>query len=92
MGLSPKLVRQSFRLIEEIRSAGTAVFLIEQNANAALKIADRAYVLQNGKVVLQGTAAEVAASTMMREAYLGRAASTPNVTLPPSNVLPVASG
>ncbi|WGF89743.1 ABC transporter ATP-binding protein [Marinivivus vitaminiproducens] len=77
MGLSPKLVRQSFELIETIHKAGTAVFVVEQNANAALKIADRAYVLQNGKIVLQGTADEVAADTTMREAYLGRAASAP---------------
>jgi branched-chain amino acid transport system ATP-binding protein len=75
MGLSPKLVRQSFQLIEQIHNSGTAVFVVEQNANAALRIAHRGYVLQNGRLVLQGTAAEILADAGMREAYLGKAAS-----------------
>ncbi len=76
MGLSPKLVRQSFQLIEHIHQSGTAVFVVEQNANAALRIAHRGYVLQNGRLVLQGSAAEILADAGMREAYLGRAGST----------------
>jgi branched-chain amino acid transport system ATP-binding protein len=82
MGLSPKLVRQSFRLIEEIRASGTAVFVVEQNATAALRIADRGYVLQNGRLVLQGAAAEILADSSMREAYLGRAAAGAATTAP----------
>jgi branched-chain amino acid transport system ATP-binding protein len=76
MGLSPKLVRQSFQLIEQIHHSGTAVFVVEQNANAALRIAHRGYVLQNGRLVLQGSAAEILADAGMREAYLGRAAGS----------------
>jgi branched-chain amino acid transport system ATP-binding protein len=72
MGLAPALVRQSFALIQSIRERGTAVFVVEQNANAALRIADYAYVLQTGRVRLEGTAVEVAADPAMREAYLGR--------------------
>jgi branched-chain amino acid transport system ATP-binding protein len=75
MGLAPKLVNQSFRLISQIQAEGTAVFVIEQNARAALKVAQYAYVLQGGRVVLEGTAADVAENPMMREAYLGKAAS-----------------
>jgi len=72
MGLAPALVRQCFELIAEIRARGTAVFVVEQNANAALRIADYAYVLETGRVLLEGTAAEVAADPAMRAAYLGR--------------------
>ena len=71
MGLSPALVRQSFALIEQIRERGTSVFVVEQNANAALRVADYAYVLRSGRVSLEGTAEEVAASKEMKEAYLG---------------------
>lgn len=71
MGLAPALVRRNFALIEKIRDTGTAVFVIEQNANAALKIADYAYVLRTGRLVLEGAADKVAADPMMREAYLG---------------------
>jgi len=73
MGLAPALVARNFRLIESIRQRGTAVFLVEQNANAALKIADYAYVLRAGQLMLEGTAAQVAADPDMRVAYLGRA-------------------
>jgi branched-chain amino acid transport system ATP-binding protein len=73
MGLAPKLVRQSFQLISQIQAEGTAVFVIEQNARAALKVAQYAYVLQGGHLVLEGTPSEVAESPMMREAYLGKA-------------------
>lgn len=73
MGLAPALVRQCFELIQTIRERGTSVFIVEQNASAALRIADYAYVLRTGRVVLEGSANEVANDPMMREAYLGRA-------------------
>lgn len=73
MGLAPAMVRRSFDLIKQVRDSGTSVFVVEQNANAALRIADYAYVLQAGELVLEGTAADVAASDAMKEAYLGRA-------------------
>lgn len=71
MGLSPALVKDSFRLIETIRTRGTAVFVVEQNATAALRIADYAYVLNAGQLVLEGTATDVANSPEIRGAYLG---------------------
>lgn len=71
MGLAPLLVREIFSIIKEINSEGTTVLLVEQNANMALSIADRAYVLETGRVVLSGTAAELAASEAVRKAYLG---------------------
>lgn len=71
MGLAPVLVRQSFALIERFRERGIAVFVVEQNANAALRIADYAYVLQTGRLVLEGPPDHVAADPAMREAYLG---------------------
>ena len=71
MGLAPLLVREIFSIIKEINSEGTTVLLVEQNANRALSIADRAYVLETGRVVLSGTAAELAASEAVQKAYLG---------------------
>lgn len=71
MGLAPLLVQEIFRIIQEINEAGTTVLLVEQNANQALKIAHRAYVLETGKIVLSGNAAEMAASEEIRKAYLG---------------------
>lgn len=71
MGLSPALVRTSFDLIQQVREQGTAVFIVEQNANAALRIADYAYVLRTGELVLEGDGETVAASAEMKEAYLG---------------------
>jgi branched-chain amino acid transport system ATP-binding protein len=71
MGLAPALVRQAFALIERIRDRGTSVFVVEQNANAALRIADYAYVLRSGRLVLEGAAAHVAQRQEMKEAYLG---------------------
>lgn len=72
MGLAPSMVKKSFALIEQVRDAGTSVFVVEQNANAALRIADYAYVLRAGELVLEGTAAEIAESSEMKEAYLGK--------------------
>jgi branched-chain amino acid transport system ATP-binding protein len=71
MGLSPLLVREIFRIIEDINKQGTTVLLVEQNAKMALAIADRAYVLETGKITLEGTGAELAASEQVRKAYLG---------------------
>ena len=71
MGLSPLLVDQVFDIIKTINSEGTTILLVEQNAGKSLAISDRAYVLENGKIVLSGTGAELAASESVREAYLG---------------------
>jgi len=71
MGLAPMLVAQIFAIIQEINSSGTTIMLVEQNANMALSIADRAYVLETGEVVLQGDAKELAANPEVRKAYLG---------------------
>ncbi len=71
MGLAPILVDQVFEIIKTIRSLGRTVFVVEQNANMALSIADRGYVIQTGRVVLADTAANLLANPMMREAYLG---------------------
>lgn len=71
MGLSPLLVKEIFRIIKDINNQGTTVLLVEQNAKMALGIADRAYVLETGKIILEGTGAELAASEQVRKAYLG---------------------
>ena len=71
MGLSPLLVREIFRIIEDINKSGTTVLLVEQNAKMALAIADRAYVLETGKITLEGTGEELASSEQVRKAYLG---------------------
>ena len=71
MGLSPLFVELVFDTIQAINRQGVTMFMVEQNANMALQIAHRAYVLQTGKVVLSGTAAELRANPMIREAYLG---------------------
>jgi branched-chain amino acid transport system ATP-binding protein len=71
MGLAPVLVSQNFAMIEEVNKQGTTVFLVEQNANMALRVADRGYVLQTGRIVLSGSAASLRENPQMREAYLG---------------------
>ncbi|MFN2385451.1 MAG: ABC transporter ATP-binding protein [Thermoanaerobaculia bacterium] len=71
LGLAPMLVHAIFEAIEEIHKAGTPVLLVEQNANAALKHSNRAYVLETGEVALTGPSAEVAANARVKEAYLG---------------------
>lgn len=71
MGLSPLLVKEIFRIIQDINKRGTTILLVEQNAKMALGIADRAYVLEIGKIVLEGTGEELAASERVRKAYLG---------------------
>lgn len=71
MGLAPVLVAQNFEIIDQINRTGTTVFMVEQNANMALSIADRGYVLQTGMVVLNDTAQDLMANPEMRKAYLG---------------------
>ncbi|MEO3945677.1 ABC transporter ATP-binding protein [Gorillibacterium sp. CAU 1737] len=71
MGLAPMLVQEIFRVVEEINKSGTTVLLVEQNANQALKIAHRAYVLETGKIVLSGTGAELSQAEEVKLAYLG---------------------
>lgn len=71
MGLAPLLVKTIFRIIEEINKSGTTILLVEQNANMALSIADRAYVIETGKIVLSGSSDELNQSDQIRMAYLG---------------------
>jgi branched-chain amino acid transport system ATP-binding protein len=71
MGLAPLLVKTIFRIIEEINKSGTTILLVEQNANMALSIADRAYVIETGNIVLSGTSEELNASEQVKMAYLG---------------------
>jgi branched-chain amino acid transport system ATP-binding protein len=71
MGLAPILVEQVFEIIRKIRELGKTVFVVEQNANMALSIADRGYVIQTGQVVLSDTAENLLRNPLMREAYLG---------------------
>ena len=71
MGLAPLLVKEIFYIIQEINESGTTVLLVEQNANMALSIADKAYVLETGRIALAGTAKELASSEAVRKAYLG---------------------
>jgi len=72
MGLAPKVMREIFETILRLRSEGTTILLVEQNARAALAISDRAYVLETGKLVLQGDAKELANDPEVRRAYLGK--------------------
>ena len=71
MGLAPILVEQIFKIIQTLHDAGTTILLVEQNAQAALSIADRGYVLETGKIVTSGTGTELLASPEIKKAYLG---------------------
>lgn len=71
MGLAPLLIKEIFAIIQDINKTGTTVLLVEQNANMALSIAHRAYVLETGRITLRGDAKELAASDEVRKAYLG---------------------
>ena len=71
MGLAPILVEQVFEIIRSLHQAGTTILLVEQNAQMALSIADRAYVLENGQITLSGTGAELIQSEKVQKAYLG---------------------
>jgi len=72
LGLAPIVVKEIFAIIREINAAGTTIFLVEQNARMALKIADRGYVLETGEITLSGTGEELAASDEVQRSYLGR--------------------
>src|SRR5688572_3145609 len=73
LGLAPLIVREVFRAIAELRAAGVSILLVEQNARAALQVADYGYVLETGEMVLEGTAAELSANPRVVETYLGLA-------------------
>jgi len=72
MGLSPRLVEQSFEMIAGLHAQGISMLIVEQNANMALSVSDRGYVLQTGRIVLEGAASELAGHEELRRAYLGR--------------------
>ena len=76
LGLAPLVVREMFRAIADLRAAGVSILLIEQNARAALQVADYGYVLETGETVLEGTAAELMANPRVVETYLGLAGRT----------------
>jgi branched-chain amino acid transport system ATP-binding protein len=71
LGLAPLLVQEIFRLIQDLHRQGLTIFLVEQNVHHALKIADYAYVIENGRVVKEGAAHELEQDPAVREAYLG---------------------
>jgi branched-chain amino acid transport system ATP-binding protein len=71
MGLAPMLINQIFRIIQEINAAGVTVLLVEQNAAKALKIANRAYVLETGEIVKTGLGSDLLTDPSVRDAYLG---------------------
>ena len=71
LGLAPQIVRESFRIIADLHKSGVSILLIEQNARAALAIADHAYVMEHGEIALQGSAAELAQNPRVVESYLG---------------------
>jgi branched-chain amino acid transport system ATP-binding protein len=71
LGLAPQLVQTIFKIIREINASGTTIFLVEQNAHMALRVAHRAYVLEVGSVVMSGDAKTLAASDEVKKAYLG---------------------
>ncbi len=71
LGLAPLIIARIFETIEQLREEGVTVFLVEQNANRALQLADRGYVLENGRIVMEGSGQELLADARVREAYLG---------------------
>ncbi len=71
LGLAPIIIQQIFKIIQKVNEDGTTVFLVEQNANQALHIANRGYVMENGVVVMEGKAQELLSSEKVRKAYLG---------------------
>lgn len=72
LGLAPLLIKEIFRVSGELREHGMTILVVEQNARAALELADRAYVMESGRVVLEGHAAQLAADEQVQMAYLGR--------------------
>ncbi|MGW8325416.1 MAG: branched-chain amino acid ABC transporter ATP-binding protein, partial [Desulfobacterales bacterium] len=71
LGLAPLIVQEIISIIEKLRNEGTTILLVEQNARAALKISDRAYVLETGKVRVQGKSSELTENAAVKKAYLG---------------------
>ncbi len=84
LGLAPRIVREVFRIVAQLREMGVSILLVEQNARAALKVADYAYVLETGRVTLEGPAADVAADPRVIDIYLGlgHAGGEPAVSVP----------
>lgn len=72
MGLAPRMVTQVYEILAELKAAGTTILLVEQNARAALKVADRGYVLETGRIILDGTAGELREDPEVQRAYLGK--------------------
>jgi branched-chain amino acid transport system ATP-binding protein len=72
MGLAPRMVTQVYEILAELKAVGTTILLVEQNARAALKVADRGYVLETGRIILEGTAAELREDPEVQRAYLGK--------------------
>ena len=72
LGLAPTLVRDILKLLGKLRDEGLTILLIEQDANAALKIADRGYVMERGRITIEGTAKELLGDDRIRQAYLGK--------------------
>lgn len=71
LGLAPIIIQQIFEIIEELRQQGVTIFLVEQNANQALNLADRGYVMEHGRIVMQGSGEALLADPQVRQAYLG---------------------
>ena len=71
LGIAPKLVMEIFDILKTINEAGTSILLVEQNAHMAIKISDYSYVLENGKIGLEGSAKEIKGSPQLKELYLG---------------------
>jgi branched-chain amino acid transport system ATP-binding protein len=76
VGLAPLIVRENMRVIAELRAHGTTILLVEQNARAALHIADRGYVMENGRVALEGKASALADNAQVQKSYLGMSAAS----------------
>jgi branched-chain amino acid transport system ATP-binding protein len=72
MGLAPRMVTQVYQILTELKAAGTTILLVEQNARAALKVADRGYVLETGRIILDGTASDLREDPEVQRAYLGK--------------------
>ena len=72
MGLAPRMVTQVYDILAELKAAGTTILLVEQNARAALKVADRGYVLETGRIILDGAAADLRDDPEVQRAYLGK--------------------
>jgi branched-chain amino acid transport system ATP-binding protein len=72
MGLAPRMVTQVYQILAELKAGGTTILLVEQNARAALKVADRGYVLETGRIILDGSAADLRDDPEVQRAYLGK--------------------